>query len=84
LKAKDSTGHHDYLAGCRLAASLLAQTASVSVATVHDGWPENDGVFDGARSLVFYAAGADKHPSSRRPTDRNDAAFESTTASASS
>jgi len=24
VKAKDSTGHHDYLAGCRLAASLLA------------------------------------------------------------
>ena len=34
VKARDTVGHHDYLAGCRLAAFLLAQTPGVER---HDG-----------------------------------------------
>jgi hypothetical protein len=61
VKTPDRVGHHDYLAGCALAALLLEQTVGVSVTAVRDGWPEDDGVFDGARSLVFYTGGVDKH-----------------------
>ena len=61
VKARDVVGHHDYLAGCRLAAFLLAQTANVSVVMVHDGWPEDERILTGARALVFYTGGVDKH-----------------------
>lgn len=61
VKTPDKVGHHDYLAGCTLAAFLLEQTVGVSVTTVRDGWPEDDAVFDAARSLVFYTGGVDKH-----------------------
>lgn len=61
VKTPDKVGHHDYLAGCTLAAFLLEQTSGVSVTAVRDGWPEDDGVFDAARSLVFYTGGVDKH-----------------------
>jgi type 1 glutamine amidotransferase len=67
VKTPDKLGHHDYLAGCALAAFLLQQTSGVSVAAVRDGWPEDDGVFEGVRSLVFYTGGMDKHAFLKSP-----------------
>lgn len=61
VKVRDVVGHHDYLAGCKLVAFLLEQTPGVSVTTIHDGWPDDDTVFAGARALVFYTGGGDKH-----------------------
>ena len=61
VKTPDRLGHHDYLAGCRLAASLLEQTSGVSATVISDGWPDDDGAFVAARSLVFYTGGVDKH-----------------------
>lgn len=61
VKDADTAGHHDYRAGCRLTAFLLEQTANVRVTAVDDGWPPDAGVFDTARSLVFYTGGLDKH-----------------------
>lgn len=61
VKAEDRIGHHDYLAGCRLAAALLQQTPGVVAATACDGWPNDDDVFDDARAVVFYSGGDQKH-----------------------
>jgi len=61
MKTPDKLGHHDYLAGCRVAAPLLEQTSGVRVTVVRDGWPEDDGVLDAAGALVFYTGGVDKH-----------------------
>lgn len=61
VKARDVVGHHDYLAGCRLAEFLLAQTPNVSIAMVHDGWPAHPESFRDARAVVFYTGGGDKH-----------------------
>jgi hypothetical protein len=61
VKVPDRIGHHDYLAGCALLASLLEQTPGVSAIRVHDGWPSDEDVFDGARAVVFYTGGGRKH-----------------------
>lgn len=60
VKVPDRVGHHDYLAGCALLASLLGQTPGVRATVVRDGWPADESVFDGARSLVFYSGGGRK------------------------
>lgn len=62
VKAADRVGHHDYLGGCTLAASLLEQTSGVRAVVVHDGWPEDDAVFAEVCALVVYAGGDGKHP----------------------
>jgi len=61
VKIRDTVGHHDYAAGCRLAAALLEQTVGVRATVVRDGWPADERVFDGARAFVFYTGGGDKH-----------------------
>lgn len=60
VRHADRVGHHDYLAGCRLLADLLEQTPDVRAVVVRDGWPDDEAVFEGARSLVFYNAGGRK------------------------
>jgi len=60
VKVPDRIGHHDYLAGCALLASLLEQTAGVRALVVRDGWPEDEQVLAGARALVFYSGGGRK------------------------
>jgi hypothetical protein len=59
MKGADRTGHHDYLAGCALLASLLRRTG-VEVTAVREGWPDDERILDAARSLVFYTRGAGK------------------------
>jgi hypothetical protein len=60
VKVPDRVGHHDYLGGCRLLASLLQQSAGVRAIVVRDGWPEEESIFDGARALVVYSGGGRK------------------------
>jgi len=60
LKVPDRVGHHDYLGGCNLLASLLEQTAGVRAIVVRDGWPQEESVFDSARALVVYSGGGRK------------------------
>jgi hypothetical protein len=62
VKARDTVGHHDYLAGCRLAAFLLEQTPGVTATVVREDWPRDESVLAGARALVFYNGGGEKHP----------------------
>ncbi|HVO87817.1 MAG TPA: ThuA domain-containing protein [Casimicrobiaceae bacterium] len=61
VRVPDKHGHHDYRAGCALLADLLQQNAGVSTVTVWEGWPADDAVLDGARTLVFYTGGLGKH-----------------------
>lgn len=53
----DAPGHHDYLAGCQCLEALLRQTEGVVPVRVEHGWPEDEAVFDGAASIVFYTDG---------------------------
>jgi len=61
VKSRDRVGHHDYRGGCALLADLLAQSPGVRAAVARDGWPEDEGLLDSARSLVCYC-GAGKQP----------------------
>lgn len=53
----DVVGHHDYLAGCQCLQVLLEQTPGVQTVRVNGGWPEDENVFEGAASAVFYTDG---------------------------
>ncbi len=58
------SGQHEFNAGCILLARALNEQSSlpVRVEVVHDGWPEDESVFDGANAIVFYSDGNDRHP----------------------
>ncbi len=60
VRSDDRVGHHDYLAGCRLLADLLARTPGVDTRVVRDGWPDDEAVLDGAASIAFYDGGGGK------------------------
>jgi len=61
MKIADKVGHHDYRAGCALLAFLLEQTSGVRTVVLHNGWPEDERVFDTTRALVVYTGGGSKH-----------------------
>ena len=53
---------HEYFAGCALFMDWLKQTPGVFPVMVRDGWPKDESIFDGAKSVVFYMDGGDKIP----------------------
>ena len=53
---------HEFNAGAMLLEKFLRQNAAVEPVAVKGGWPEDESVFDGARALVFYMDGGEKHP----------------------
>jgi len=53
----DAAGHHDYVAGCECLDVLLRQTRGVQPVQVRNGWPEDESVFNQAKSVVFYTDG---------------------------
>jgi Trehalose utilisation len=56
------SGEHDYLAGSSALANLLRQTPGVTPVRVSD-WPEKpEETFAGARAVVLFCDGGDKHP----------------------
>jgi hypothetical protein len=61
MKMADRVGHHDYVGGCGLLTASVAQTAGVRGVAVRDGWPEDEAVFDAARTVVCYSGGGAKH-----------------------
>ena len=64
---QDTVGHHDYLAGCKCLAALLSQTAGVRTEFVENGWPQDERVFEGASSVVFYTDGGGKQAFLKTP-----------------
>jgi type 1 glutamine amidotransferase len=55
-------GDHEFNAGCKLLAKCLSQVPGVEPVVVTDGWPKDESVFDGARTLVFFMDGGGNHP----------------------
>jgi len=64
VAGKPSHGHeeHEFIAGTLLIEQCLRQNPGVSTTVVKGGWPEDESVFNGARTLVFYMDGGDEHP----------------------
>ncbi|MEZ6129608.1 MAG: ThuA domain-containing protein [Planctomycetaceae bacterium] len=58
------SGQHEFNAGCILLARALNEQSSlpVRVTVVHNGWPEDERVFNGAKAIVIYSDGNDRHP----------------------
>jgi type 1 glutamine amidotransferase len=53
---------HEFNAGTMLLEKCLRQNSGVETVMVKGGWPENESVFDGASTLVFYMDGGEGHP----------------------
>ena len=54
------TGEHEYVAGCAVLMDLLRQTPGVFPVLAVD-WPKKPETFAGARAVVFFFDGGDKH-----------------------
>lgn len=63
------SGQHEFNAGAILMARALNEQSGlpVQVEVVHNGWPEDETVFAGARAVVIYSDGNAKHPSNKNP-----------------
>jgi type 1 glutamine amidotransferase len=61
-KPSHGPGEHEFHAGTLLLEKCLRQTKGVETLVVKRGWPEDEAVFEGARSIVLYMDGGDKHP----------------------
>jgi hypothetical protein len=53
-------GEHEYVAGCAVLRDMLKQTSGVEAELVLD-WPKQAETFAGARAVVFFFDGGDKH-----------------------
>lgn len=58
------SGQHEFNAGAIILARALNEQSGLPVAVevVHNGWPEDESVFDGADAVVIYSDGNAKHP----------------------
>jgi hypothetical protein len=55
-------GEHEFNNGILLLDKCLRQNKGVTTVVVKGGWPQDESVFDGAKEIVFYMDGGDKHP----------------------
>ena len=55
-------GDHEFNAGILLLAKCLREMGGIDPVVVKGGWPEDESVFDGAKSLVFFMDGGGGHP----------------------
>ena len=55
-------GDHEFNAGIKLLANCLKGVEGVEPVVVTGGWPEDESVFKGAKSLVFFMDGGGGHP----------------------
>ena len=60
--AANKSGQHEYFAGCALLAQWLQQTPGVWPVMVRNGWPTNESILTGARTVVVYVEGGGKQP----------------------
>ena len=58
------SGQHEFNAGTILLARALNEQSGLplKVDVVHNGWPEDESVLDGAAAIVIYADGNNRHP----------------------
>ncbi|MBI3856151.1 MAG: hypothetical protein HY293_10730 [Planctomycetes bacterium] len=55
-------GEHEYFAGSALLTKLLKQTPGVAPVLAAEGWPKNERLLEGAKTIVFYMDGGGKQP----------------------
>jgi type 1 glutamine amidotransferase len=55
-------GEHEYFAGAVLLTKLLKQTTGVAPVLAAEGWPKNERILEGAKTIVFYMDGGGKQP----------------------
>src|SRR5262249_21999621 len=55
-------GAHEFNAGTKLLVKCLKEVAGVEPVFVTGGWPQDESVFDGAKSVVFFMDGGGGHP----------------------
>ena len=55
-------GDHEFNAGCKLLVECLKKVDGVNPVFVGGGWPKDDKVFEGAKSVVFFMDGGGGHP----------------------
>ena len=58
----NKAGQHEYFAGCALFMEWLQQTPGIEPVLARDGWPRNEAILDGAKSVVCFLDGGGKHP----------------------
>jgi hypothetical protein len=58
----NKAGQHEYFAGCALMMDWLKQTPGVWPVLAAEGWPQNEKILDGAKTIVIYADGGPKLP----------------------
>lgn len=61
-KPSHPPGQHEFNAGTLLLEKCLRQNKRVEPVVAKGGWPQDESVFEGARSVVFYMDGGDGHP----------------------
>jgi type 1 glutamine amidotransferase len=54
-------GDHEFFAGTAILQKMLKQNG-VNAVMARDGWPKNEAIFDGAKSVMMYADGGGGHP----------------------
>lgn len=55
-------GEHEFNAGTMLLEKCLRENSGVETVLIKGGWPEDESVFNGARSIVLYMDGGVDHP----------------------
>src|SRR4051812_10620704 len=55
-------GAHEFNAGTKLLVKCLKEVPGVDPVFVAGGWPEDESVFQGAKSVVFFMDGGARHP----------------------
>ncbi len=55
-------GDHEFNAGCKLLVECLKKVPGVNPIFVGGGWPKDESVFDGAKTIVFFMDGGGGHP----------------------
>src|ERR1700712_3161223 len=61
-KPSHGPGDHEFNAGTKLLVECLKKVPGVNPVFVGGGWPSDETVFDGARSVVFFMDGGGGHP----------------------
>lgn len=58
------SGQHEFNAGCIILARALNEQSGlpIHVEVVHNGWPKDESVFEGAKAVIIYSDGNDRHP----------------------
>lgn len=60
-------GDHEYHAGLLLMAGCLKSIKEIETVVIPDGWPADDRVLEGAKSIVLFMDGGGAHPLVKNP-----------------